>query len=345
MQNSKKLRFAILGCGFWARYQLPAWLELEGIEIAALYNRTISRAEELGGQYNILNCYDNAEKLFASEKLDFVDIITDVDTHEHFTTMAAKYGVPVICQKPMASSLLSAKKMLDTCSDVNLPFFIHENFRWQAPVRKVKEVLTSGIIGNPFKARVSFCSAFPVFDNQPFLAALDQFIITDIGSHILDICRFLFGEAESLYCLIQTVNKKIKGEDVANVLMKMQSGLHCYAEMSYASILEKESFPQTLILVEGSEGSVELTYDFIVKITTKQGTETTVAKPVLYNWLDPAYAVVHSSIVDCNRNILDALQGKANAETTGTDNFETVKLVWAAYESAKKDRVIQISSK
>ncbi len=110
VEKTKKLRFAIIGCGFWAGYQLPAWLELEGIEIAALYNRTLSRAKELADRYNIANCYEDAEKMFANEALDFADIITDVDTHEHFTLMAANYGVPVICQKPMAPSMQAAKK-------------------------------------------------------------------------------------------------------------------------------------------------------------------------------------------------------------------------------------------
>lgn len=53
--------------------------------------------------------------------------------------------------------------------------FIHENFRWQAPIRAVKQAIDSGLIGKVFKARVSFCSAFPVFDNQPFLAELGTF--------------------------------------------------------------------------------------------------------------------------------------------------------------------------
>ena len=43
----------------------------------------------------------------------------------------------------------------------------------------------------------------------------------------------------------------------------------------------------------------------------------------MYHWLDPAYAVVHSSIVDCNRNILNGLRG-GKAETTGEDNLKTV---------------------
>ncbi len=42
-----KLRFALLGAGFWARYQLAAWRELPGVECVAIYNRTRSKAEEL----------------------------------------------------------------------------------------------------------------------------------------------------------------------------------------------------------------------------------------------------------------------------------------------------------
>jgi D-apiose dehydrogenase len=340
----KKLRFAVIGTGFWANYQIPAWMELESIELVALYNRTKSKAEALAKKFNVPSVYDNVEKLLENEKLDFVDIITDVDTHAPFTELAAKKGVAVICQKPMAPKLAIAKQMLEGCNRQNIPFFIHENFRWQAPIRKVKEILNAGKIGKVFKSRVTFCSGFPVFDNQPFLAELDEFILTDIGSHILDICRFLFGEAETLLCHTASVNPKIKGEDMANVFMKMKSGISCYAEMSYASILEYESFPQSFILIEGEHGSIHLTKDFEVRLTTRKGTEVHQAKPKMYAWLDPAYAVVHSSIVDCNRDILNALQGKGNAETTGADNFETVRLVHASYTSARTHQLIHLDT-
>ena len=343
MQEEKITRFAILGCGFWAHYQLAAWLELEGVQPVALYNRTLLKAEALGAKYNITRCYDNAEELFQQEQLDFVDIITDVDTHEPFTLLAAKYKVPVICQKPMAPSLSLSGKMIDACNASSVPLYIHENFRWQVPIRKTKELLDSGIIGNAFKARVTFCSSFPVFDKQPFLATLEHFILTDVGSHILDICRFLFGEAITLYCQTATVNSKINGEDVANVSMKMKSGLHCYAEMSYASLLEKETFPQTLVLIEGVNGSIHLTHNFEIRVTTKKGTDKIIANPILYPWGDPDYSVVHSSIVDCNRNILQGIRG-GKTETTGADNYETVKLVWAAYESAKHNQTINLST-
>ncbi len=338
-----KFRFAILGTGFWANYQIPAWMELEGIELVALYNRTKSKAEALAHKYNVPSVYDDVQKLLVNEKLDFVDIITDVDSHAAITELAAKKGIAVICQKPMAPKLPIAKQMVEVCQQHKVPFFIHENFRWQAPIRKLKQIVDSGKIGKVFKARVTFCSGFPVFDNQPFLAELDEFILTDIGSHTLDVCRFLFGEVDSLLCQTHSVNPKIKGEDVANVFMKMQSGISCYAEMSYASILEYESFPQTFVLVEGEHGSIHLTKNFEIRLTTRSGTEVIKAEPKMYSWVDPAYAVVHSSIVDCNRDVLNQLQGKATAETTGADNFETVRLVHASYASTKTKSLIDMN--
>jgi D-apiose dehydrogenase len=339
----KNLRCAIIGTGFWANYQIPAWLELEGVEIVALLDKDKRKAEAINEKFKLnATVYDDYKALLKNEKLDFVDIITDVDTHALFTTLAAAKGLDVICQKPMGASFRETQRMVEACKDANVKLFIHENFRWQAPIRALKKAMETGVIGKPFKARVSFCSGFPVFDNQPFLAEIEKFILTDIGSHVLDICRFLFGEAKSLYCLTQKVNPKIKGEDVANVLMEMKNGLHCYAEMSYASILEKEAFPQTLVLVEGEKGSLHLTNDFVLKTITRKGViAEEIIKPKLYDWLDPNYAVVHSSIVDCNADILRGLQGGVS-ETTGADNFKTVELVWQSYLSAEKNIKIDL---
>ena len=333
------LKGAIIGTGFWSHYQVAAWKELQGVEIVAAYNRTLSKAEALAKKFDIPAVYDDVQIMLDEEQLDFVDIITDVDTHYPFTLMAAQKKVNVICQKPMAPSLSLAAAMLQARNTGGVRLFIHENFRWQAPIRAFKKAMDNGVIGPAFKARVSFVSAFPFYNNQPFLAQLEHFILTDIGSHILDICRYLFGEAKNLYCLTKKVNRNIKGEDVANVLMEMESGLHCFAEMSYASLLEKEAFPETLVLVEGEKGSLHLTNDFELKITTQSGTTSSVIKPKLYRWLDPDYAVVHSSIVDCNNDILNGLNG-GKCETTGEDNFKTVQLVWACYESAEKKQAI-----
>lgn len=322
----KPLRFAIFGTGFWSLYQLAAWRELKGATCVALYNPTRTKAEKLGREFGITAIYDDPVELLRSERPDFVDIITDVATHAPLTRLAAKHGAAVICQKPMATSHREAESIVRFCTAQRLPLFIHENFRWQTPIRALAQELGRGKIGLPFRARIDFISGFPVFENQPFLAELEQFILTDMGSHVLDVARFLFGEVRTLFCRTQRIHRSIKGEDVATVLLSMRNGITFTVNLAYAgNALECEAFPETLVFVECEKASVELAPGCDVRITTRAGTSSRGVLPAKYRWADPRYAVVHSSMVPCQRNLLRALQGRGNAETTGSDNPRTVR--------------------
>jgi predicted dehydrogenase len=337
------LRFAILGTGFWSLFQIPAWLEVGRAVPVAAYNRTRARAEKVAQQFGIPRVYADPEELLKNEagQLDFVDIITAVETHAELVALAAKYHLPVICQKPMSTGLAAAEGMLAACQAAHVPLYIHENWRWQAPIRALKAVLEQGSIGVPFRARIDMLSGFKVFANQPFLGALEQFILTDLGSHILDVARFLFGEASSLYCQTRRMHPAIKGEDVATVVMQMGAGVTVTCNLAYAeNYLEREAFPQTFLFIEGSQGSLELGPDYWLRTTTQAGTQLKRIVPPRYAWADPAYEVVHASIVPCNANLLAAIKGECKAETSGEDNIKTVRLVLASYASAKNDQVI-----
>jgi len=332
-----------LGTGFWSLYQIPAWYEVGGVQPVAAYNRTVSRAEQVSRQFGIPRVYADAEELLQKERdnLDFVDIITAVETHAPLVSLAAQFRLPVICQKPMSTDLASAEKMVAECQQAGVPLYIHENWRWQAPMRALKQALDTGAAGKPFRARIDMLSGFPVFENQPFLKELEQFILTDLGSHTLDTARFLFGEAKTLYCQTRKVHRDIKGEDVASVVMSMGEDVSVTVNMAYAgNVLEREAFPQTFVFVECERGSIELSQDYWLRTTTAAGTLLKRVPPPRYAWADPAYEVVHASIAACNANLLAALKGEAAAETTGEDNLKSVRLVFASYDSANQDQVI-----
>lgn len=342
------LRFAVLGAGFWAGYQLAAWQELTGAECVAVCDPDRNRSETLARARNVPGVYADPEALLAGERLDFVDIVTPAETHRPLVEMAAARGLPVICQKPMATTLAEAEQMAAACHAAGVPFFVHENWRWQRPIREIARVLESGILGHPFRARLTFCSSFPVFANQPFLATLPQFLLTDMGSHILDSARFLFGEADTLFCQTHRAHKNIAGEDVATVMMAMKkpnapadAATAVVCEMSYASRLENERFPETYICVEAERGSVTLGPDYRLAVTTEDGTHSHRVPPPRYHWADPAYDLVQSSMVPCCADFLEALRSAgALPETHGEDNLRTVRLVFAAYESARTGKAV-----
>jgi predicted dehydrogenase len=336
-------KFAIFGCGFWSQFQIGAWKEIEGAECVALYNRTKSKAEVLAQRFGVPRVYDNAEELLKNEKLDFIDIITDVYMHEKFTVLGAKYGVDVICQKPLAPSYEAANRMMKAIKEAGVSFYVHENYRWQPQFRRVKEILDSGVIGNPFRCETAFLTAFPLFETQPFLAELEEFALTDQGSHQFDVLRYLFGEVETIYCEKQTVNPTIKGEDVTTSVLKMKNGMVCIQKISFSSPLEKEIFPQTTLLIEGDKGSIRLDGEFEISITSAIGTSKEIIQMRSYSWQTDRLKPEPPAIVDINQNILDDMYGTAKAENTGDDNFETVKLVWAAYKSANTGQVVRLS--
>lgn len=336
------MRFAILGAGFWAKVQLAAWREVGGAECIAICDPVLEKAQTLARHFGIPNVYTDPTGLLESEPVEFLDLVSPVETHAPLVSLAAARNIPVICQKPMASTLKEAEAMVALCRKTQTPFFVHENWRWQTPIREIKRILDSGVIGRPFRARIDMISGFPVFVNQPFFRELERFLLTDMGSHILDVARFLFGEASRLTSHIGKVHPDIKGEDVATVMMDM-GGVTVICEMAYAeNFLEREVFPQTLIFIEGTNGSLELDTDYRIRVTTSEGTHVRRTPPPHYHWADPAYDVVQSSMVSLLQNLLLALKGEGEAETTGEDNLKTVKLVFAAYDSAKKGETVKL---
>ena len=331
----------IIGCGFWAGYQVAAWKELP-IEITAVCDPNLEKAQNLADKFGIKKVYSDARTLFLNENLDFVDIITSPETHAEMVFLAAEFGVPLICQKPMATDWETAVKMVEVCKQKELPFFIHENFRWQSSMLRVKELLDADTIGEPFKARIYFNSAFPVLQFQPNLAQLPKMIIADLGVHLFDLVRFFFGEVHLLFCRTQKIGGGFVGENVANTFIETKSGVHCYVELSWASQVEYDCFPQTLLYIEGEKGSIKLEKDFKLSIIKPDEIQQETVPVPAYNWLHPDYKASQAALVACNQDILEAMQGKKLSGNTAELNLKTLRLVYAAYESAREGKVVYL---
>ena len=112
--------------------------------------------------------------------------------------------------------------------------------------------------------------------------------------------------------------------------------------MSYASPVEHDRFPETFVFIEGEHGSIELAPDYWVRVTTRAGTHSTRCAHPFYPWADARYALVHSSIVACNADLLRALQTNTPAETSGEDNLKTMKLIFASYDSARSGQAVTL---
>ncbi len=335
----KKLKFAVIGTGWWSTLQIPAWFEVGGVELVALYNRTTEKAKKTAEKYGNPKVYEDPEKMFQNEELDFVDIITEVPAHEKFVLMAAKYKVPVICQKPMSTSYESCLRMYDTCKEAGIPYFIHENFRWQTPYRNLKKLLDDDLIGEVTFVEISLENGGEAaFTEQPFLGQLPHFIFMDMGPHIFDTSRFLFGEPRVVYANALKTYDYIAGENLLHALLKYDDKI--------IALSVKEQITR-YALVEGKKGMIQLNLDNSIDIKSPKETgKRTYKKPEFPSWADHVKDYISPfevlNVIECNRSFYNALTKGTKPETDASDNLKSMKIVFAAIESCMNNKEVQL---
>jgi D-apiose dehydrogenase len=336
------LRGGLIGCGFFAINHLHGWRDTSGAEIVAICDTSQERLKIAGNQFGIAARYRDAADMLQKEKLDFVDIATTAPSHRALCELAASLAVHVICQKPFAPTLGDAKAIVAACDKAGVALMVHENFRWQSPIQKVKAILQSGEIGEAFFARVSFRSAFDVFTGQPYLAEGERFIVEDLGIHILDIARFLMGDAQNVSARTKRVNPRIKGEDVATALLDHGNGVTTVVDCSYASQLEDELFPQTLIEIDGTKGSLRLRADYKLEVTSGGMTRHVDVAPPVLPWASRPWHNIQESVAFIQQHWVDCLVAQKEPQTSGGDNLKTFALVEAVYQSAATGRTVNL---
>ncbi len=335
---------ALIGCGFFAVNQMQGWNDVKGAGIVAICDRDPERLKIVGDQFGVERRYTDAGQMFADGGFDFVDIATTVSSHRALVEMAAAHKVPAICQKPFAPTLADAKAMVAACKAAGIPLMIHENFRWQTPIQAVRKVLDTGAIGTPFWGRFSFRSGYDVFSGQPYLSEGKRFIIEDLGIHTLDIARYILGDVTSLTARTRRVNPRINGEDVATILLDHDNGATSIVDVSYATKQSIEPFPETLIEIDGTEGSIRLSQGYELQVTNTEGTVNTDVAPTLLSWASRPWHNIQESVFAIQQHWIDSLKAGSESSTSGTDNLKTFALVEAAYESADTKATIDIGT-
>jgi len=279
--------------------------------------------------------------MFRERNLGLVDIVTRMDTHRALAEMAARYRVPMIVQKPFAPDIADVRAIVDTADRAGLFLAVHENFRFQTPLQRVKEVLQSGVIGEPSWARVSFRTGYDIYKGQPYFYDEERFVILDLGVHVVDVARFLLGEVERVSCETQRRNPKVKAEDTATMLLRHSSGAVSVVECTYETKKLPDPFPETLLEIEGPRGAIITKPGYRMEVTSDGNlTETEIDIPLLH-WAEPPWHMIEESVYKTCRHFLERLKAGREADTSGRDNLKTYAVCEAAYESAATGRAVK----
>lgn len=340
----KKFKGVAIGAGYFSPFQYEAWNRIPEVIITALCNRNREKAAPLMQQYRIERHYTDFREMIDQEKPDFIDIITPPETHLEITRYAAARGIHVICQKPLAPTLVEAQQIVDIARQAGIRFMVHENWRFQPWHREIKKIIDADELGpihlmNWRKRMGDGWGPDAYIPRQPYFRDYPKLIVYENGIHFIDTFRYLGGEIKRVYAHLKKLNPVIAGEDFALVNFEFEANdllaiwdANRYNEPNYPN--PRLTFGE--FQIDGLKGSLRLYSDGRLTIQ-KLGKPETIHP---YPFTDANFA--GDCVYVTQRHFIDRLTDGQEFETNGPDYLKSLAVQEAIYLSAQQHQPVEI---
>jgi predicted dehydrogenase len=213
----RKLNVGLIGAGFMGKAHSLAYAGMPMFfwPAPALPHRhtvadvTEELARDAASRFGFESATNEWRKIVDDPVIDVIDIATPNDTHAEIAIAAAHAGKHVICEKPLARTLEEAQEMYDAVLAAGVVNMVAFNYRRTPAVVLAREIVAEGEIGRILNFRGTYMSDWSADPNVPRSWRLQKAVagsgaLGDIGSHVLDIARYIVGEVTSVNAVAQT---------------------------------------------------------------------------------------------------------------------------------------------
>ncbi len=334
----KRLRGAVIGTGFFANIQMPAWLHISEASIVAVCDIDEAKARAFAESYKIPKVYTSVDDLLEKEELEFVDLVTRPDSHLLLVEKAAAKGLAILCQKPLAPTFEKAQEIVRITKKAKVPFMVNENWRWQAWYREMKMIVDSGTLGKLFHASVHMRTGdgrgVNPYSHQPYFKDYPRMLIFETGVHFIDTLRMFLGEVTDVYAVHKQINPMISGEDFSLITLSFENGATAVIDANRYSEPKVKSEAFARVSLEGLKGELMLTrkLNLHVQLNTGDAYEHFFENPGGYKG---------KSCQATQRHFINSLINKTVFETNGDDYLRTLAVVEAIYKSAESKKAVK----
>jgi predicted dehydrogenase len=320
------LRVGMLGCGMIAPYHLRGWLRIPEVEVVALADADPARAEAMRRELAPgARVHDGLSAMLESESLDVVDILTPPAQHVEHCLTAARAGVHIICQKPLASRLGDAEGLVAAMADYPRAFVVHENHRFRPWFQDLLAQRDDGILGRIGFLRLEQHDARAPLES--FKVQSDRGVLLEYGVHMIDMVRALLGEPLAVTARTDRLNPRVAGDSFAHVTFEYPRAT-AVVEISWrANGADRGS---ALVLGDAGEASWEgrLTRGDGGRYRVVQGTT------IVRDERRSPTAEYCEAFYLFERAFVDALRSGTPLPQAAADNLRTLRLAFAAYDAA-----------
>jgi len=268
------VKIAVVGGGYGAKVPLPVYGELDEFAPVAVWSRRPERARELADEFELELGTADLDELLAHPGLEAVHVAGPVSTHAEVAIAAARAGLHVLCEKPLAATLDEARAVVAAVREAGVVGAVNYGRRMQQTrerlLARVREVL-----GAPRMISISLVHADHAEpDSRPFTWVQDKTMgggrLQGYGVHDLDLLLEAFGEVADVAAATEVgvgerrakdgTPQAVTAEDAYAILIRFRGG-----GLAQVSLTSTARHPRgDLLECHGAEGTVRLDADRVL---------------------------------------------------------------------------------
>jgi predicted dehydrogenase len=337
------LRLAIIGAGWAGERQVQAIQELgRKVTIACLVDNDRDFLQKKAQELQIAKIYTDYHEALNDPDIDAVSICTPHNLHCRMALSAAEAGKHILCEKPIATTVDDATKMIAAAEANGVKLYVAENWRYTPSAHFLRKIIETGqYIGNLVDVSATF--GFQA-KNFGYPGRRDWLTLPEKGGggtwmlhgvHTVAQIRHIFGEVTSVYAQESRAvsNERPDIEATMRVLMRMESGVSLSLLQTSEVKLEHTLSGYT---IHGDSGSIRAYAEGCdIYVAENNWRPEYIAYPAA-DWSD--YAQEVEAFVDY---VVDDIEGL----TTARSERRSLAVVQAGYESLKTGQPVHLKER
>jgi UDP-N-acetyl-2-amino-2-deoxyglucuronate dehydrogenase len=348
-----ELRVGVIGCGAIAHNHVRALQGMAGVRVTAVMDTVLERARELAKTYDIGHAFADLDDLLRSG-LDAVTVCTPNGDHEAGVLAAARHGLHVLCEKPIALTLAGANRMVAATTEAGVRLGVLFQRRFWPAAARIRAALDEGRLGPPISgavvARLNRDAAYYAEPWRGRWATEGGGVLMTQAIHHVDLLQWFMGPARRVTGRVATLARAgvIEVEDTASAIVEFDSGGLATIQVGTtfnpglgAQVWVSDAQGRTASVVEFPEGigSTELsTIPGDTEFTDVFGARGAYDLPL---------GEVHAQLVPYHtiqiQDFVHAVREDRAPAVTGAEAVKSLEIVQAIYESSRTGRPVELT--
>ncbi|MCX7771838.1 MAG: Gfo/Idh/MocA family oxidoreductase [Clostridia bacterium] len=238
-----KIRVGVIGLGIICHTHIKGILASQDAELVAISDVREEALKAIGDQYGVpeTHRFSSFVELLRSEEVDAVTICTPNDTHYDIVRNAIKYKKPFALEKPVTLNYKEAEELCKMADEAGVANMVCFSYRYKAAARFARWLVQSGALGKLYHVYGQYLQAWAISEDVPLLWRFSKKVsgsgaLGDLGSHMIDLARFVVGEFDSVCGQTGTfiTKRKLPGsetygtvdvDDYCNFMAELEGGI------------------------------------------------------------------------------------------------------------------------